>query len=84
MLLHDCPMPNIDHDAPRLYEYQTYTTSNDASFTENHLDQSPHLMQMTLYFAICYFFCPDLVFKTIPVVRLTVSLSKDSQYPLSW
>jgi hypothetical protein len=59
-------MTNIDHDAPRLYGYQTCTTSNDASFIGNHLDQSPHTMQMTLYFAICHFSCPDLVFKTIP------------------
>ncbi len=65
-ILHDCPMTNIDRDAPRLYGYQTYTTLNDASFIGNHLDQSLHTMQMTLYFAICHFSCPDLVFKTIP------------------
>jgi hypothetical protein len=66
MLVHDCPMTNIDRDAPRLYRYQSYTTSNDASLIGNHLNQSPHMMKMTLYFAICHFFCPDLVFKTIP------------------
>jgi hypothetical protein len=59
-------LTNIDRDAPRLYGYQTYTTLNDASFIGNHLDQSPHMMQMNLYFAICHFSCPDLVFKTIP------------------
>jgi hypothetical protein len=65
-LVHDCPMTNIDCDAPHLYGYQTYTTSNDASVIGNHLDQSPHTVQMTLYFAICHFSCPDLVFKTLP------------------
>jgi hypothetical protein len=65
-LVYDCPMTNIDRDAPRLYGYQTYITSNDAYFIGNHMDQSPHTMQMTLYFAICHFSCPDLVFKTIP------------------
>jgi hypothetical protein len=65
-LVHDCPMTNIDHDAPRLYGYQTYTTLNDTSFIGNHLAQSLHMMQITLYFAICHFSCPDLVFKTIP------------------
>jgi hypothetical protein len=65
-LMRDCPMTNIDHDALRLYGYQTYTTSNDARFIGNHLDQSPHMMKMTLYFAICHFSCLDLVFKTIP------------------
>ncbi len=66
MFVHDCPRTNIDRDAPCLYGYQTYTTSNDASFIGNHLDQSLHMMQMTLYYAICHFSCPDLVFKTIP------------------
>ncbi len=65
-LVHDCTMTNIDCDALRLYEYQTYTTSNDASFIVIHLDQSSHTMQMTLYFAICHFSCPGLVFKTVP------------------
>jgi hypothetical protein len=59
-------MTNIDQDDPHLYGYQTYTTSNDASFIGNHLDQSPHMMQMISYFAIGHFSCPDLVFKTIP------------------
>jgi hypothetical protein len=46
-IVHDCPMTNIDCDAPHFYGYQIYTTSNDASFIRNHLDQSPHTMQMT-------------------------------------
>jgi hypothetical protein len=36
MLVHDCPMTNIDRDAPRLYRYQTHTSLNDASFIGNH------------------------------------------------
>ena len=76
MLVHDCQMMNIDCNALRLYGYQTYTTSSDASFIGNHLDQSPHTMQMTLYFAIYRFSCPDLVFKTIPC-RLPDSFSTE-------
>ena len=34
--------------------------------TRNILDESPHTMQMTIYFAICHFSCPDLVFKACP------------------
>ena len=65
-IVHDCPMTAINCDAPRLYGYQMYITWNDASCIENHLDQAPHTMQMTLYFAICHFLCPDLVFITLP------------------
>ncbi len=65
VIVHDCTMTNIDRNAPHLYGYQTYTTSNDASFIGNCLDQSPHMMQMRLYFAICNFSCPDLVFKPL-------------------
>jgi hypothetical protein len=63
VIVHDCPMMNIDCDAPHPYGYQTYTTSNDASFIGIYLDQSPHTM---LFFAISYFSCPDLVFKNLP------------------
>ncbi len=66
MLVHNCPMTNIDCDAPCFYGYQAYITLNDASFIGNHLDQSLHKMHMILYFEICHFSCPDLVFKTIP------------------
>jgi hypothetical protein len=65
-IVHDCPMMNIDCDVPRLHGYQTYTTSNDAIFIGHHFDHSLHTMQMTLYFVIHHFSCPDLVFKTLP------------------
>jgi hypothetical protein len=61
-----CPMINLNIVTPRLHGYKTYATSNDSRFNKSHLDESPHMMQMTIYFAICHFLCPDLVFKALP------------------
>jgi len=65
-VVHDCPMTSLNVVTPRLHGYETYATSNDSRFNKKHLDESPHTMQMTLYFAICHFLCPDLVFKALP------------------
>ena len=46
-------MVNFDSVAPRLYGYATYPTMNNASYVENHIEEMPQTMQMTLYFAIC-------------------------------
>jgi hypothetical protein len=59
-------MTSLNVVTPRLHGYETYATSNDSRFNKKHLDESPHTMQMTLYFAICRFSCPDLVFKALP------------------
>ncbi len=66
MIVYDCPMTNLNIVTPRLHGYKIYATSNDSRFNKSHLDESPHTMQMTIYFAICHFSCPDLVFKALP------------------
>jgi hypothetical protein len=66
MIVQDCPMTSLSIMTPRLHGHETYATSNDSRFNKRHLDESPHTMQMTIYFAICHFSCPDLVFKTLP------------------
>jgi hypothetical protein len=65
-MVYDCPKTKIESVAPRLYGYRTYPTMNNASFMENHIDEMPQMMQMTLYFAICQFSCPEKVFKMLP------------------
>ncbi len=65
-VVHDCPMTYLNVVIPCLCGYETYATSNDSRFNKSQLDESLHTMQMTLYFAICHFSCPDLVFKTLP------------------
>jgi hypothetical protein len=59
-------MTSLSIVTPSLHDYETCATSNDSRFNKRHLDESPHTMQMTLYFAICNFLCPDLVFKALP------------------
>ncbi len=66
MIVYDCPMTNLNIVTPHLHGYETYATLNDSRFNNSHLDESPHMMQMTIYFAICHFSCPDLVFKALP------------------
>ncbi len=65
-IVHDCPMTYLPVVTLLLYGYETYATSNISRFNKKHLDESPHMMQMTIYFAICHFLCPNLVFKTLP------------------
>jgi hypothetical protein len=64
-IVHDRQMTCLNVVIPCLHGYETYATSNDSRFNKSHLDESPHMMQMILYFAICHFSCPDLVFKTL-------------------
>ncbi len=65
-MVYDCPITKIESVALRLYGYATYPTMNNASFMENHIDEMPQTMQMTLYFAICHVSCPEKVFKMLP------------------
>jgi hypothetical protein len=65
-MVYNCPITTIKSVAPSLYGYATYPTMNNASFMENHIDEMPQTMQMTLYFAMCHFSCPEKVFKMLP------------------
>jgi hypothetical protein len=65
-IVHDCSMTCLNVVTPCLHGYETYATSNDSRFNKKHLDESPHTMQMTIYFAMCHFSCPDLLFKALP------------------
>jgi len=65
-VVYDCSMTSLSIVTPSLHGYENYATSNDSRFNKRHLDESPQTMQMTLYFAICHFLCPDLVFKALP------------------
>ena len=65
-IVHDCSMACLNVVIPRLHGYKTYASLNDSRLNKSYLDESPHTMQMTLYFAICHFSCPDLLFKTLP------------------
>jgi hypothetical protein len=65
-MVYDRPITKIKSVAPRLYGYATYPTMNNASFMKNNIDEMPQTMQMTLYFLICHFSCPEIVFKMLP------------------
>jgi hypothetical protein len=58
-------MAHICHTAPILSGYQTYATFHDTSM-ENAVIDSRSSMPMTLYFAICNFSCPEIVFASLP------------------
>ncbi len=61
MTVHDCPISHINPNAPQLYGYQSYFTLND-NLMGKRGNEGEHSMPMTLYFAICNFLCPDIVF----------------------
>ncbi len=65
-MVYDCPITKIESVAPHLYGYATYPTINNASFMKNHIDGMPQTRQMTLFFAMCHFSCPEQVFKMLP------------------
>jgi hypothetical protein len=64
-IIHDCRMSNIDPSAPRLYGYESYFTMHSESMGKQ-VTASEHSMPMTIYFAICQFSCPDIVFCELP------------------
>jgi hypothetical protein len=51
--------------APRLHGYETYATFNKETMGKQ-VNESEHSMSMMLYFAICHFSCPDIVFSDLP------------------
>jgi hypothetical protein len=63
-ILHDCPMAHINKVAPILSEYQMYATFHNTSMEDNIL-KSECSMPMTLYFAICKYSCPEIVFSLL-------------------
>jgi hypothetical protein len=65
-MVYDCLITKIESEAPRLYGYTAYPTMKNASFMENHIDEMPQMMQMTLYFAMCHISCPEKVLKLLP------------------
>jgi hypothetical protein len=64
-IVHDCPLSQIDPTAPRLYGYETYFTMHDESMGKR-VTEGEHSMPMTIYFAICHFSCPDIIFAELP------------------
>ena len=64
-IVHDCRMSYIDPSAPRLYGYESYFTMHSESMGKQ-VTASEHSMPMTIYFAICQFSCPDIVFCELP------------------
>ena len=64
-IIHDFPMAHTCKTAPILSGYQTYATFHDTSMEDAVVDS--HLsMPMTLYFAVCEFSCPEIVFASLP------------------
>jgi uncharacterized membrane protein len=63
--VHDCPTSHINSTAPKLYGYQSYFTLNNNPMGKIGTE-GEHSMPMTLYFAICNFSCPDIVFSALP------------------
>ena len=58
-------MAHICQTAPILSGYQTYATFHDTSMEDAVID-SHSSMPMTLYFAVCEFSCPEIVFAYLP------------------
>jgi len=63
--VHDCPTSHINSTAPKLYGYQSYFTLNNNPMGKIGT-KGEHSMPMMLYFAICNFSCPDIVFSALP------------------
>ncbi len=65
VIVHDCPLSNIDARARKLYGYQTYATFHDTSM-EQDITVSAQSMPVMLHFAIIEFSCPEIVFLSLP------------------
>jgi hypothetical protein len=63
--IHDWPISHINSTASKLYGYQSYFTLNNNPMDKIGTEEE-HSMPMTLYFAICNFSCPDIVFSALP------------------
>jgi hypothetical protein len=64
-IAHDCPNSHINLTAPQLHGYQFYFTLNDDPMGKRG-HEGEQSMPMMLYFAICSFLCPDIVFSELP------------------
>jgi hypothetical protein len=64
-IVHDCPHSHIDSAALRLHGYETYFTLHNESLGKQ-VTEGEHIMPMTIYFAICHFSCPDIIFLELP------------------
>ncbi len=63
--VHDCPNSHINLTAPQLHGCQSFfTLNNDPMSKRGH--EGEQSIPMTLYFAICSFLCPDIVFSELP------------------
>jgi hypothetical protein len=65
VIVHDCPLSNIDESAPKLHGYETYATFHNTSLDQE-VSASDQSMTMTLHLAILKFSCPDIVFLLLP------------------
>jgi hypothetical protein len=65
VIIHDCPLSNIDARAPKLHGYQTYATFHDTSM-EQDITALVQSMPMTVYFEILELSCPDIVCLSLP------------------
>ena len=64
-IIYDCQMSYINSNAPRLYGYESYFTMHSESMGKQ-ATAGKHSTPMTIYFAICQFSCPDIVFSELP------------------
>ncbi len=65
LIIHDCQMSFLDPSAPRLYGYESYFTLHSDTMGKQ-VTVGKYSMPMTIYFTICKFSCPDLVFSALP------------------
>jgi hypothetical protein len=65
VIVHDCPLSNINESALKLQGYYTYATFHNTSMAQE-VSASDQSMPMTLHFAILEFSCPDIVFLSLP------------------
>jgi hypothetical protein len=52
-------------NAPQLHDFQTYYMGNDEP-NGKHVNESEHSTLMTLFFVVCHFLTPDIVFSDLP------------------
>ncbi len=65
VIVHNCPLSNINESIPKLHGYETYATFHNTSMDQE-VSASDQSMHMTLCFVILEFSCPDIVFLSLP------------------
>jgi hypothetical protein len=58
---------HIGFTAPQLHGYETYFTMHDESMGKQ-VTEGKYSMLMTIYFSICHFSCPDIIFLGLPKI----------------